>query len=46
MKACDASVQELSHTEGDTRVLLTDLVTVVVCEEHVGGQATLGSVGV
>lgn len=33
-------------TERDTRVLLADLVTVVVGEEHVRGQTTLGSVGV
>jgi len=33
-------------TERDTGVLLADLVTVVVGEEHVRGQTTLGSVGV
>lgn len=33
-------------TEGDAGVLLANLVTVVVGEEHVGRQATLGSVGV
>lgn len=36
----------MSPTEGDARVLLADLVTVVIGEEHVGRQATLGSVGV
>lgn len=33
-------------TERDTGVLLANLVTVVVGEEHVRGQAALGSVGV
>lgn len=33
-------------TERDAGVLLANLVTVVVGEEHVGGQATLGGVGV
>lgn len=33
-------------TEGDAGVLLADLLTVVVGKEHVGGQTTLGGVGV
>ncbi len=32
--------------ESHTRVLLTDVVTLLVGEEHVGGEATLGRVGV
>ena len=33
-------------TKGDTGVLLANLVTVLVGEEHVGGQTALGRVGV
>lgn len=33
-------------TEGDAGVLLANLVAVVVGEEHVGRQSTLGRVGV
>jgi hypothetical protein len=33
-------------TERDTRVLLTDVLTLLVGEEHVGGETTLGGVGV
>jgi len=33
-------------TELDTRVVLTDLVALLVGEEHVGGEAALGGVGV
>lgn len=33
-------------TELDTRVLLTDLLTLLVREEHVGRETTLGRVGV
>ena len=33
-------------TERDTGVLLADLIAVVVGEEHVRGQTTLGGVGV
>lgn len=36
----------MALTEGDTGVLLADLLTVVVGKEHVGGQTTLGGVGV
>jgi hypothetical protein len=32
--------------ESDARVLLTDVLTLLVGEEHVGRQATLGCVGV
>lgn len=35
-----------SLTEADAGVLLANLVTVVIGEEHVGGQTTLGRVGV
>ena len=35
-----------SLTEADARVLLADLVAVVVGEEHVGRETTLGGVGV
>ncbi len=34
------------HTEADSRVLLPHVVTLLIGEEHVGGQATLGRVGV
>lgn len=33
-------------TERDTRVILADLITVVIREEHVGREATLRRVGV
>jgi hypothetical protein len=39
-------VSEAKLTELDTRVVLTDLVTLLVGEEHVGGQTTLGRVRV
>lgn len=42
----DEKSEDSLHTEGDARVLFADLVTVVVGEEHVGRQATLGSIGV
>ena len=35
-----------SHTEADAGVLLSHIVTLLIGEEHVGGQATLGRVGV
>lgn len=35
-----------SLTELDAWVVLTDLVTLLVGEEHVGGETTLGGVGV
>jgi len=34
------------RTELDARVILADLVARVVGEEHVGGETTLGCVGV
>ena len=34
------------HTEADARVLFTDILTLVVGEEHVGRKTTLGRVGV
>jgi hypothetical protein len=33
-----------SYTEADTRVLVTNILTLLICEEHVGGQTTLGRV--
>lgn len=33
-------------TKLDARVILSNLLTVLVGEEHVGGETTLGSVGV
>lgn len=41
-----ASGAEQVLTERDARVILADLVAVVVGEEHVGRQATLGRVGI
>lgn len=35
-----------SHTEADARVLITDILTLLVREEHVGRETTLGRVGV
>jgi hypothetical protein len=35
-----------SHTEADTGVLITDILTLLVREEHVGRETTLGRVGV
>lgn len=35
-----------SRTERDTRVLLTDILTIVVGEEHVCGQTALGRIGI
>jgi hypothetical protein len=34
------------HTEADARVLFTNILTLVVGEEHVGRKTTLGRVGV
>ncbi len=34
------------HTEGDTGVLIADVLTLLVGEEHVGGQTTLWRVWV
>jgi len=34
------------HTEADARVLFTNILTLVVGEEHVGRKTTLGCVGV
>ena len=36
----------MTRTEADAGVLLSHIVTLLVGEEHVGGQATLGRVGV
>jgi hypothetical protein len=33
-----------SHTEADTRVLVTNILTLLVGEEHIGREATLGRV--
>lgn len=33
-------------TEGDTRVLLPHILTLLVGEEHVGGKTTLGRIGI
>jgi hypothetical protein len=35
-----------SHTEADAWVLITDILTLLVREEHVGRETTLGRVGV
>jgi hypothetical protein len=34
------------HTEGDAGVLFTNILTLVVGEEHVGRKTTFGRVGV
>ena len=34
------------HTEADAGVLLSHIVTLLIGEEHIGGQTTLGRVGV
>ena len=39
-------VRRLAHTEFDAGVLLADLVALLVGEKHVGGETTLGRVGV
>jgi predicted ATPase len=36
----------LTRTEADTWVLLTNIVTLIVGEEHVGRETTLGGIGV
>jgi hypothetical protein len=36
----------VGHTEADTRVLITNILTLLICEEHVGGETTLGRVGI
>ena len=36
----------MSLTEADAWILLSHIVPLLVGEEHVGGQATLGRVGV
>lgn len=41
-----SSAKAITLTEADTGVLLANLVTVVVGEEHVGRETTLGGVGV
>jgi len=38
--------KERKHTELDTGVVLTNLLTLLVGEEHVRGKTTLGRVGV
>ena len=35
-----------AFTESDTRVLLANILTLLIGEEHVGRQATLGCIGV
>jgi hypothetical protein len=35
-----------SHTEADARVLVTNVLTLLVGEEHVGRQTTLRRVGI
>jgi hypothetical protein len=37
---------KIDHTEADARVLITDVLTLLVGEEHVRREATLGRVGV
>jgi hypothetical protein len=34
------------HTEGDARVLFTNILTLIVGKEHVSRKTTLGRVGV
>jgi hypothetical protein len=34
------------RTEADTGVVLTDVLTLLVGEEHVGRKTTLGSIGI
>jgi hypothetical protein len=47
VKSLPSLTEELADlTERDTRVLLTDVLTLLVGEEHVGGEATLRGVGV
>jgi hypothetical protein len=42
-----ALTEELANlAEGDARVFLTDVLTLLVGEEHVGGETALGCVGV
>lgn len=42
-----ALTEELADlTEGNTRVFLTDVLSLLVGEEHVGRETTLGGVGV
>lgn len=36
----------LKHTERNTGVFLPDVFALLVGEEHVGGETTLGSIGV
>jgi hypothetical protein len=36
----------VSYTEADTRVLLTDVISLGIGEEHVGGKTTLWRVGI
>lgn len=45
-RAQGASVRVNVLTELDTRVLLTHVLTLLVCEEHVCAESTLGCVGV
>ena len=40
------SEMERGHTEGDARVLFTDILALLVGEEHVCGKTTLGGVGI
>lgn len=47
VKSLPALSEELSDlTEGNTRVLLANVLTLLVGEEHVGRETTLGRVGV
>lgn len=36
----------MSPTKADARVLLSDIVALLVGEEHVSGQTTLGRIGI
>lgn len=46
MFALGIRMEIASHTEANAWVLITDILTLLVREEHVGRETTLGRVGV
>jgi hypothetical protein len=39
-------MDRVGRTKADTWVLITNILTLLICEEHVGGETTLGRVGI
>ena len=41
-----STVGKSQHTEANTRVLIADVLTLLIGEEHVGRETALGGIGV